>query len=336
MLAKCRLRRHLHRGGRQVRPVGHGLDHPSAVRHPPGVRRERRPGGPVPRACASPRPSSRSARDVEPLCPEATVFCYSNPMTAIATTVHRRFPQLKFVGMCHEIASLDRYLPAILGTAFENLAPARRRPEPLQRAAGGELRGLGEGRLPRHHGEGAGVLREGDRLQRRPGVRPAHGQKRPRPKGRRTGSRSGRDRARGPGPTGRLFRFIMERFHLLPITTDSHLGEYVAGPTTSAITPGSTISTTCTGSMLATVEPEIELKLPGAHRADDRGGRHQLRAARGGGQRPQRRADPLRCLALSPSRSLPSSIRPACTARRSRRCRRPSGRCSGTTAACTT
>jgi len=59
--------------------------------------------------------------DVDRLCPEATVFCYSNPMTAIVTTVTRKYPDMKFIGMCHEIASLERYLPSILQTEFSNL-----------------------------------------------------------------------------------------------------------------------------------------------------------------------------------------------------------------------
>ncbi len=59
--------------------------------------------------------------DVVRLCPDAFVFSYSNPMTAITTTVLRKHPGLKFIGLCHEIGSLNRYLPAILGTPFENL-----------------------------------------------------------------------------------------------------------------------------------------------------------------------------------------------------------------------
>lgn len=43
-------------------------------------------------------------------------------MSRICTTVHRKFPELNFVGMCHEIASLERYLPEILNTPFSNLA----------------------------------------------------------------------------------------------------------------------------------------------------------------------------------------------------------------------
>ena len=44
--------------------------------------------------------------DVMELCPQATVFNFSNPMSRICTTVHRAFPELKFIGLCHEIGSL--------------------------------------------------------------------------------------------------------------------------------------------------------------------------------------------------------------------------------------
>ncbi|WP_321301817.1 alpha-glucosidase [uncultured Sphaerochaeta sp.] len=60
--------------------------------------------------------------DIIKYCPEAYVFNYSNPMTAISTTVLRKYPKLNFIGMCHEIASLERYIPAILGTDFDNLS----------------------------------------------------------------------------------------------------------------------------------------------------------------------------------------------------------------------
>lgn len=59
--------------------------------------------------------------DIMKISPTAWVFNYSNPMTAIGTTVYRKYPQLKFVGLCHEIASLERYLPDMLDTAFEDL-----------------------------------------------------------------------------------------------------------------------------------------------------------------------------------------------------------------------
>ena len=59
--------------------------------------------------------------DVMRICPEATVFNFSNPMSRICTTVHRAFPELKFIGMCHEIGSLRNFLPRILGVPYEAL-----------------------------------------------------------------------------------------------------------------------------------------------------------------------------------------------------------------------
>ena len=52
--------------------------------------------------------------DAAQLCPEATIFNFSNPMSRICTTVHRAFPQLKFIGLCHEIGSLRNFLPPML------------------------------------------------------------------------------------------------------------------------------------------------------------------------------------------------------------------------------
>jgi len=42
-------------------------------------------------------------------------------MTAIVTTVKRVFPQAKFVGLCHEIGWLTRWLPRMLGMDAEDL-----------------------------------------------------------------------------------------------------------------------------------------------------------------------------------------------------------------------
>jgi alpha-galactosidase len=59
--------------------------------------------------------------DVANVCPDAYIFNYSNPMSRICTTVHRRYPDLKFIGLCHEIASLNEHLPSILSTPKENI-----------------------------------------------------------------------------------------------------------------------------------------------------------------------------------------------------------------------
>ncbi|MBI9102557.1 MAG: alpha-glucosidase [Spirochaetales bacterium] len=154
------------------------------------------------------------------------VFCYSNPMTAISTTVKRKFPDLKFVGMCHEIASLAKNLPAILNTPSENI---------FYRAAGlnhfsvmVEASYVDSGKSAYadvmanaptffenepgyseilsyykktgiiHHTEGAQ-----DRILLDSGI-PVR-----------------------PWSDRTLFKYIMENFHLFPITVDSHLGEYI-------------------------------------------------------------------------------------------------------------
>lgn len=164
--------------------------------------------------------------DVEKQCPGATVFCYSNPMTAIATAVHRRFPRLKFVGMCHEIASLERYLPAMLGTPFANLR---------LRAAGlnhfsvlleASYADSGRDAYPDIMAKAPAFFEReigySDIYEyvRRTGRAPETEGASQRPKiGRDESSRLWSDRT--------LFRFIMEKFHLLPITVDSHLGEYI-------------------------------------------------------------------------------------------------------------
>ncbi|NLX35977.1 MAG: alpha-glucosidase, partial [Chloroflexi bacterium] len=59
--------------------------------------------------------------DVLRHCPEAYVFNFSNPMSRICTTVGRKYPDLRLIGLCHEVASLERHLPAMLGVPFEEL-----------------------------------------------------------------------------------------------------------------------------------------------------------------------------------------------------------------------
>ena len=49
--------------------------------------------------------------DINAICPDAFVFNFSNPMQRICHAVTTKFPDLKFIGMCHEIASMERQLP---------------------------------------------------------------------------------------------------------------------------------------------------------------------------------------------------------------------------------
>ncbi len=60
--------------------------------------------------------------DINTLCPDAYVFNFSNPMSRICTTVKRKYPGLRLIGLCHEIASLPMHLPRMLETPLSNLS----------------------------------------------------------------------------------------------------------------------------------------------------------------------------------------------------------------------
>ena len=135
--------------------------------------------------------------------------------------MHRQLPELRFVGLCHEIASLRHHLPKILDTPCENLR---------YRAAGlnhfrvlleVSYRDTGRDAYPDIRekapaffdklpdlGSVIRLLLE-SRAGSTPGSEPAL----------RPGARSWAERG--------LFRVLLETFGYMPITTDSHLGEYV-------------------------------------------------------------------------------------------------------------
>lgn len=154
--------------------------------------------------------------DIAEICPEAWVFNYSNPMSRICTTVHRAFPQLRFVGLCHEIALLYQHLPPILDTPISNIAFR----------AGGlnhfsilvEANYLDSGRdaYPdvlekaaayfEHLPDLGSILKKLMRAVAGEATLP--------------------ERA-NPWAERGAFRVLLEKFHCLPITTDSHIGEYL-------------------------------------------------------------------------------------------------------------
>ncbi len=162
-------------------------------------------------------------RTVLDTAPEATVFNFSNPMSRICTTVHRRYPELRFVGLCHEIASLERHLPPMLEcdradlsfragglNHFSVLAEVSVRgrdayPEVLARAPGYFASLPGYSEFLAHLREN-GEATETEGFFARPDI-PA-----------------GKVR---PWSDRRLFATVLERFGRLPITSDSHFGEYL-------------------------------------------------------------------------------------------------------------
>jgi alpha-galactosidase len=159
--------------------------------------------------------------DVERLAPQAIVFNYSNPMSRICTTVKRRFPGLKLVGLCHEITYMAQHLQRMLRTPLAG----------LEYRAGG-LNHFSVLLQIRYRESGADAYPEVRRLA------PAYFQSMPESgdlyrfleaNGRLPSPEEEaelRRRARPWGERG-LFRVILEEYGYLPITTDSHLGEYL-------------------------------------------------------------------------------------------------------------
>ncbi len=199
-------------------------------------------------------------QDVVEQCPEAWVFNYSNPMSAITTAVLRRYPDLKFVGLCHEIASLERYLPTILGTPFDNLelrsgglnhfsvlleatyrdTGSDAYPDILAKAPPFFEREIGYSDILEH------VLKTGER---------------PRTEGSSERFLIDSDKSRKKWADRTLFKEILEVYKLLPITVDSHFGEYLQWAYQVADHKGIKDFYTLYQLDLANANPKIELKL---------------------------------------------------------------------------
>lgn len=171
--------------------------------------------------------------DIMELSPEAVVFCYSNPMTAITTTVLRKYPALKFVGMCHEIASLERYLPTILNTPYDNLT---------LRAAGLNHFSVLLDAKYKDTGRDAycDILEKAPAFfEKEPGYSDVweYAKKTgvyPDTEGATHRYKIDRTESKRPWSDRTLFQQILEKFHLLPITVDSHFGEYLPWAQNSA------------------------------------------------------------------------------------------------------
>jgi alpha-galactosidase len=151
--------------------------------------------------------------DVMAICPAAHVFNFSNPMSRICLTVKRKYPNLRLAGLCHEIFALPRDLPAMLETPLSN----------LEFKAGGL----------NHFSVLLDVRYKDTGKDAYPDVRaraPAYYESHP------TIAdlfRRWLDPEAPDEPPARkfvergLFMAILERFGYLPVTTDSHFGEYV-------------------------------------------------------------------------------------------------------------
>jgi alpha-galactosidase len=127
--------------------------------------------------------------DIHKICPKSYVINLSNPMSNICLAINRKYPDLKVIGLCHEIKSLIEHLPKILETPFSNLAIQAGGLNHFSVLLDAKFKDTGEDAYP--------LIRE---------KAPKYFENTPQ---------------RG------LFREILKLFGYLPITTDSHFGEYV-------------------------------------------------------------------------------------------------------------
>lgn len=59
--------------------------------------------------------------DVMDICPDAYFINFSNPMSRICLAIKRKFPKLKFIGLCHELEHFMLHYARILDTELSNL-----------------------------------------------------------------------------------------------------------------------------------------------------------------------------------------------------------------------
>lgn len=158
--------------------------------------------------------------DVTRICPDATIFNFSNPMSRICTTVTRKYPDLKFIGMCHEIASLKMFLPFILGIPYEELETRAAGLNHFSVLLEAKYKETGEDAYPDimekapSFFEKIPVFSEMMKMYKETGIMP-------------TRMEDFADLPTEAWPERDLFKVILEKFGLFPITTDSHFGEYI-------------------------------------------------------------------------------------------------------------
>ena len=163
-------------------------------------------------------------KDAVEICPDAWIFNYSNPMTAICTAVNRAFPKAHFVGMCHEIGWLSRWLPPMLDMKLDDIYFKAAGLNHFSCMLEIKNKKTGKNLYPE-------VLRKADKFfHYESGYSDVWDMYRKTGKFEET-ERFYRQQSKGKSAyewaDRRLHKFILETYRLLPITVDSHFGEYI-------------------------------------------------------------------------------------------------------------
>ena len=151
--------------------------------------------------------------DIMAICPDAWVLNFSNPMSRICTTVHRKYPDLKLVGICHEVASLPAHLPKLLETPLSNLTFQAGGLNHFSVLLNIHYNDTGADAYPDVRAKAPAYFEKITNVLgwALPSMPPEHVAT--------VGHRPWAERG--------LFKVILERFGYLPITVDSHFGEYI-------------------------------------------------------------------------------------------------------------
>jgi len=158
--------------------------------------------------------------DVMRICPDAYFINYSNPMSRICTTIHRAFPNLKIIGICHEIAWIRALVPKILGLPYEELEVRAGGLNHFSVLLIAKYKKDGSDAYPdllkkaREYYNAMPIQWDMDQFYK------AHGRWPESPE-------EIASIPRMPWPERGLFKIMIDCYNLYPITTDSHFGEYI-------------------------------------------------------------------------------------------------------------
>ncbi|MFN2302939.1 MAG: hypothetical protein ACK2TV_04325 [Anaerolineales bacterium] len=134
--------------------------------------------------------------DIAELAPNAHVINLSNPMIRISHAILQVFPDLSYIGLCHEIASLVHHLPILLGLPADGLEIKAGGLNHFSILIEARHKDSGEDLYPIIRQKGPEYFRNTENY---------------------FGYHGERD----------LCVELLERFGYLPNTTDSHFGEYI-------------------------------------------------------------------------------------------------------------
>jgi alpha-galactosidase len=151
--------------------------------------------------------------DIAALCPDATIINLSNPMSRVCLAMKRAYPHLHFVGLCHEVGSLPVHLPRILDTPLSDLSFTAGGLNHFSVLLDVRYKETGEDAYPDVRKKAPAYFESLPPLTQM--LREGFSGKLPQT----AANKRWADRE--------LFKVMLERFGYLPITEDSHFGEYI-------------------------------------------------------------------------------------------------------------